>query len=54
MSAQPEENKTNHYSWLERSSSRKKRVDVNDLVSKMNDDKKKDKKMCVAFRVSSH
>ena len=44
MSAQPEENKTNHYSWLERSSSRNKRVDVNDLVSKMNDDKKKERK----------
>ncbi len=44
MSAQPEENKTNHYSWLERSNSRKKRVDVNDLVSKMNDDKKKERK----------
>ena len=44
MSAQPEENKTNHYSGLERSSSRKKRVDVNDLVSKMNDDKKKERK----------
>ena len=44
MSVQSEENKTNHYSWLERSSSRKKRVDVNDLVSKMNDDKKKERK----------
>ena len=44
MSAQPEEKKTNHYSWLERSSSRKKRVDVNDLVSKMNENKAKEKK----------
>ena len=44
MSAQPEEKNVNHYSWLENPKSRKKRVDVNDLVSKMNEDKKRDRK----------
>ena len=44
MSAQPEEKNVNHYSWLENSNSPKKRVDVNDLVSKMNEDKKRDRK----------
>ena len=44
MSAQPEEKNVNHHSWLEHPSSRKKRVDVNDLVSKMNEDKKRDRK----------
>tara|TARA_Y100001958_G_C21010626_1_gene390887 strand:- start:493 stop:690 length:198 start_codon:yes stop_codon:yes gene_type:complete len=43
MSAQPDEKNVNHYSWLE-NPSRKKRVDVNDLVSKMNEDKKRDRK----------
>ena len=44
MSAQPDEKNVNHYSWLENPSSHKKRVDVNDLVSKMNEDKKRDRK----------
>ena len=47
MSAQPEEKNVNHYSWLENPSSNKKRVDVNDLVSKMNEDKKRDRKRVV-------
>ena len=34
MSAQPEEKNVNHYSWLDNPNSPKKRVDVNDLVSK--------------------
>ena len=44
MSAQPEEKNVNHYSWLNDPSGRKKRVNVNDLVSKMNEDKKKERK----------
>ncbi len=44
MSAQTEEKKDNHYSWLDNPSSHKKRVNVNDLVSKMNEDKKRDRK----------
>jgi len=44
MSAQPEEKNVNHYSWLDNPNSPKKRVDVNDLVSKMNDDKKRERK----------
>ena len=44
MSAQPEDKNVNHYSWLNNPNSRKKRVDVNDLVSKMNEDKKKERK----------
>ena len=44
MSAQPEEKNVNHYSWLDNPSSPKKRVNVNDLVSKMNEDKKRDRK----------
>tara|TARA_Y100000992_G_scaffold230896_1_gene162057 strand:+ start:413 stop:640 length:228 start_codon:yes stop_codon:yes gene_type:complete len=44
MSAQPEEKNVNHYSWLDNPNSPKKRVDVNDLVSKMNEDKKRDRK----------
>ena len=44
MSAQPEEKDVNHYSWLENPNNAKKRVNVNDLVSKMNEDKKRDRK----------
>ena len=44
MSAQPEEKNVNHYSWLENPNSSKKRDNVNDLVSKMNEDKKRDRK----------
>jgi len=44
MSAQPNEKNVNHYAWLDNPGSRKKRVDVNDLVSKMNEDKKRDRK----------
>ena len=45
MSAQPEEKNVNHYSWLNDPSGQKKRVNVNDLVSKMNEDKKKERKI---------
>ena len=44
MSVQSEDKNTKHYSWLDNPRSRKKRVDVNDLVSKMNEDKKRDRK----------
>ena len=44
MSAQPEEKDVNHYSWLENQNNAKMRVNVNDLVSKMNEDKKRDRK----------
>ena len=44
MSAQPEEKNVNHYSWLDNPNSPKKRVNVNDLVSKMNEDKKETEK----------
>ena len=44
MSAQPKEKNINHYSWLENPNSSKKRVNVNDLVSRMNEDKKRDRK----------
>tara|TARA_Y100000591_G_scaffold229098_1_gene200079 strand:- start:42 stop:242 length:201 start_codon:yes stop_codon:yes gene_type:complete len=44
MSAQPEEKNVNHYSWLESPNNPKKRVNVNDLVSRMNEDKKRDRK----------
>ena len=44
MSAQPEEKNVNHYSRRNDQSGRKKRVNVNDLVSKMNEDKKKERK----------
>tara|TARA_B100001057_G_scaffold176277_1_gene176986 strand:+ start:419 stop:619 length:201 start_codon:yes stop_codon:yes gene_type:complete len=47
MSAQPNEKDVNHYSWLENPNSHKKRVDVNDLLSKMNEDKKRDRKNSV-------
>lgn len=44
MSVLPEEKKVNHYSDLRTSDSINKRVDVNDLVSKMNNEKKQDRK----------
>ena len=44
MSAQPEEKNVDHYSWLNNPRGQKKRVNVNDLVSKMNEDKKKERK----------
>ena len=44
MSAKPEEKDINQYSWLDNPNNAKKRVDVNDLVSKMNEDKKRDRK----------
>ena len=44
MSVQPEEKNINHYSWLDNPNNKKKRVNVNDLVSKMNEDKKRDRK----------
>ena len=44
MSAQPEEKNENHYARFNNPSIRKKRVDVNDLVSKMNEDNKRDRK----------
>ena len=44
MSAQPEEKNINHYSEHNAPNEANKRVNVNDLVSKMNDDKKKERK----------
>ena len=44
MSLQPKEKNVNHYSWLDNPNNSKKRVNVNDLVSKMNEDKKRDRK----------
>lgn len=44
MSAQLEEKKENYYSDSRTSESFNKRVNVNDLVSKMNEDKKKERK----------
>ena len=44
MSAQPEEKNVNHYSKINTPVSNSKRVDVNDLVSKMNNEKKQDRK----------
>ena len=44
MSAQPEEKNENYYARFSNPSIRKKRVDVNDLVSKMNEDNKRDRK----------
>ena len=44
MSVQPEEKNINNYSWLDNPNNKKKRVNVNDLVSKMNEDKKRDRK----------
>ena len=43
MSAQPEEKKDNFYSEIRPNESLSRRVNVNDLVSKMNEDKKKEK-----------
>ncbi len=44
MSVQHNENENNIYSEYRGSGRVNKRVDVNDLVSKMNEDKKKDRK----------
>ena len=44
MSSQSEEKNINHYSDLNGHNRFNKRVNVNDLVSKMNEDKKKDRK----------
>ena len=44
MSVQLEEKKINYYSELKNTESSNKRVNVNDLVSKMNEDKKKERK----------
>ena len=44
MSAELNEKNNNYYSELKNTESISKRVDVNDLVSKMNEDKKKDRK----------
>ena len=44
MSTQIEEKNVNHYAELKVPGEHNKRVNVNDLVSKMNDDKKKDRK----------
>ena len=44
MSVQTEEKNINHYSEHNAPNEANKRVNVNDLVSKMNDDKKKERK----------
>lgn len=44
MSVQTEDKNTNHYSDFEGTMNNNKRVNVNDLVSKMNEDKKRDRK----------
>ena len=44
MSAEFEQKNNNYYSELKNAESISKRVNVNDLVSKMNEDKKKDRK----------
>ena len=44
MSVQNENKNTSHYSDVESSNNLNRRVNVNDLVSKMNEDKKKDRK----------
>ena len=44
MSAEFEQKNNNYYSELKNTESISKRVNVNDLVSKMNEDKKKDRK----------
>ena len=44
MSVQPEEKNINHYSEYNAPDEVSKRVNVNDLVSKMNEDKKKERK----------
>ena len=44
MSAQPNEKNDNYHNDLNSSESFNKRVNVNDLVSKMNEDKKKERK----------
>ena len=44
MSVKFEQKNNNYYSELKNPQSISKRVDVNDLVSKMNEDKKKDRK----------
>jgi|TARA_B100002052_G_C15736645_1_gene531211 hypothetical protein len=44
MSAELKEKNENYYSELNSTPSINRRVDVNDLVSKMNEDKKKERK----------
>lgn len=44
MSTQQEQKNINHYSERDTSLQANRRVDVNDLVSKMNDEKKQDRK----------
>ena len=44
MSIQHKEKEDNYYSELKAPQTLNRRVDVNDLVSKMNEDKKKEKK----------
>ena len=44
MSTQQEQKNINHYSEGDTSVQVNRRVDVNDLVSKMNDEKKQDRK----------
>ena len=44
MSVQQKEKENNYYSELKSPETLNRRVNVNDLVSKMNDDKKKERK----------
>ena len=44
MSAELKDKKKNYYSELNNTLSANRRVNVNDLVSKMNEDKKKERK----------
>ena len=44
MSVQQKEKENNYYSELKAPETLNRRVNVNDLVSKMNDDKKKERK----------
>ena len=52
MSTQQEQKNINHYSEGDTSVQVNRRVDVNDLVSKMNDEKKQDRK--ISFICHSH
>tara|TARA_B100001559_G_scaffold318163_1_gene324820 strand:+ start:116 stop:316 length:201 start_codon:yes stop_codon:yes gene_type:complete len=47
MSAQPKENESNYYSEIRAPQALNKRVNVNDLVTKMNEDKKKERKSSI-------
>ena len=52
MSAQPNEKNDNYHNDLNSSESFNKRVNVNDLVSKMNEDKKRDRKNSIILGLS--